>query len=135
MEAGVAVAVAVVVETGRVVVVVTVPDETVATVVVEVVVVSVTGVASRLQAEEMTVGSKLARAAGVAGLILRFVTAGVTVVVVVVTGEMVVTRVEAGTVVNSVVTTVETAVLYPRRVEQNGCRDEATIADFAAATE
>jgi hypothetical protein len=58
----------------------------------------------------------------------------VTVVVVVVTGEMVFTTVVAGTVVNSVATTVETGAVYPRRAEQNGCRDEATIADFAAAT-
>jgi len=58
----------------------------------------------------------------------------VTVVVVVVTGETVFTTVVAGTVVNSVATIVETGVVYPRRVEQNGCRDEATMADFAAAT-
>jgi hypothetical protein len=58
----------------------------------------------------------------------------VTVVVAVVTGEMVFTTVVAGTVVNSVAITVETGVVYPRRVEQNGCRDETTMADFAAAT-
>jgi hypothetical protein len=58
----------------------------------------------------------------------------VTVVVVVVTGETVFTTVVAGTVVNSVAMTVEIGVVYPRRVEQKGCRDEATMADFAAAT-
>jgi hypothetical protein len=58
----------------------------------------------------------------------------VTVVITVVTGETVSTTVVAGTVVNSVAITVETGVVYPRRVEQNGCRDEVTMADLAAAT-
>jgi len=58
----------------------------------------------------------------------------VTVVVVVVTGASVITTVVAGTVAVTVAITVETCVVYPRRVEQNGCSDEAMMADFAAAT-
>jgi hypothetical protein len=57
-----------VVRTGRVVVVATVPELTVATVVVETVEVSVTGVAWRLQAAETALAAKVARASGVAGL-------------------------------------------------------------------
>jgi hypothetical protein len=133
--AGATVEVTTVVCRGSVVVVATVPDLIVAIVVVEVVEVSVTGVAWRLQAAEMALAAKVVRAVGVAGLSTsRFRGAWVTVVVVVVTGEMVVTIVVAGTVVNSVAMTVETGATYPRRVEQNGCRDEAIIADFAAAT-
>ena len=57
-----------VVRTGRVVVVATVPELMVATVVVEVVEVTVTGDAWRLQAAETALGAKVARAAGVAAL-------------------------------------------------------------------
>jgi hypothetical protein len=66
--AGATVEVTIVVRTGRVVVVATVPELTVATVVVDVVEVSVTGVAWRLQAAETALAGKVVRAAGVAGL-------------------------------------------------------------------
>jgi hypothetical protein len=124
-----------VVRIGRVVVVAAVPELIVATVVVDVVEVTVTGDASRLQAAETALGAKVARASGVAALSTsRFWAAWVTVVMTVVTGETVSTTVIAGTVVKSVAITVEMGVVYPRRVEQNGCRDEVTMADLAAAT-
>ena len=66
--AGATVEVTTVVRTGRVVVVATVPELTVATVVVEIVEVSVTGVAWRLQAAETALAAKVVRAAGMAVL-------------------------------------------------------------------
>jgi hypothetical protein len=66
--AGATVEVTIVVRTGRVVIVATVPELMVATVVVETVEVSVKGVAWRLQAAETALATKVARASGVAGL-------------------------------------------------------------------
>ena len=63
--AGATTEVTMVVRTGRVVVVSTVPELMVAVVVADVVVVSVTGVAWRLQAAKTALGAKSARAAGV----------------------------------------------------------------------
>lgn len=110
------------------VVVVVVVASSVAVVVLETVEVLVTGLATRLQAELTIDAANVVNAVGVAGESSRLSFAGPLIVLTSVV-VVVVVSVDATTVVVVVAGTVVIGVVYPSRLEQNGCRlDEVTTA-------